>query len=261
MAKFIVHQMRCKTSSNTCTASHTVAKSDEKGTVWMWISSEKMDTVLGPMKAQHWRDSKLLEWRPDSLTQSTEEAFKEYKVPERWEKMSEQDISKLLVEVTGEATEEDLANVASASWQRDGDVEKSDDVGTPVKQEEETALQKLEKKITQLKHNPRTTFDRFTTMTVEAKKIESNGEASGAHKGYACALMDDLKKHIPKLGRATKLLEKMLTSPPDEDQLPKLVGTLDELTTSHLSILTWAQRFSLADDVKPPKGSKRKRKE
>eukprot|EP00959_Pyramimonas_sp_CCMP1952_P349956 7332305-Pyramimonas_sp.AAC.1 len=73
--------------------------------------------------------------------------------------------------------------------------------------------------------------------------------------------MDDIKKHIPKLGRVTKLLEKRLTTLPDDDQLPKLVQTLDELTASHVSILTWAQRFSLADDVKPSKASKRRRKE
>eukprot|EP00959_Pyramimonas_sp_CCMP1952_P012674 268080-Pyramimonas_sp.AAC.1 len=176
MAKFLVHQMRVKTASNTSTSSRTVGRNDEKGIVWTWISPEKMDTVLGPMKAQHWRDSKLLAWRPDSLTQSEDEAFREYKVPEHWEKMSEQDISKLLIESKGEATEEDLANVDSASWKNEGGGQANDD--TFVKQEEETALQKLEKKITQLKQNPRSVFDKFTTMTVEAKKIETNGEAS-----------------------------------------------------------------------------------
>eukprot|EP00959_Pyramimonas_sp_CCMP1952_P099516 2080424-Pyramimonas_sp.AAC.1 len=69
---FLVHQMRTKQGTSTATSSHTVSSSQKKGITWIWISMEKMDSHLGPSKAEHWRESGKLTSRPDSLTGSEE---------------------------------------------------------------------------------------------------------------------------------------------------------------------------------------------
>ena len=258
LERFLVHQMRTKAGTSTATSSHSVSSSQKKGIQWTWISMEKMDTHHGPMKAQHWRDSKKLTRRPDCLTGSEKEEHKEWKVPEHWESMTEDDLTKLLVENSGEATQEDVDNLNSASFKNEG---ATGGAAVPeVKEENESELVKLQRKLEDLKKNPRTQFDKFTTMSIEAKTILTNAERSPTStKMHAAALITDLTKHIPKVARISKLLEKMLTEAVDDEGLPKLLNQIDEAKEMHTTVLTWAGRFSLLDNVQAGKKS-RKRK-
>eukprot|EP00959_Pyramimonas_sp_CCMP1952_P451857 9460525-Pyramimonas_sp.AAC.1 len=70
--------------------------------------------------------------------------------------------------------------------------------------------------------------------------------------------MSDIEKHIPKVTRVAKLLEKTLTDDADESALPKLIGMMVEIKRSHDNVLEWAQRFGLHDAASKRQSRKRK---
>ena len=114
LAKYLVHQFRMKNATKTETNKMTTSSNQEKMMELHWWSAEKMDQEMGPKKAKHWRDSKRLRWRPDSVTGSTLDDFKEWGVPQDWERLAEADFNAMELIVDAEANEESFATYASA---------------------------------------------------------------------------------------------------------------------------------------------------
>ncbi|CAK0847847.1 unnamed protein product, partial [Prorocentrum cordatum] len=141
---------------------------------------EKMDSHLGPLKAQHWRGSKKLKSRADSLTGSEQEEYGEWRVPEHWGSMTEDDPAKLSVENAGEATQGDVDNLDSE------------------KGENKSELVKIQRELEDPKTDPRAQFDKCATVSIEGNTILANAEKNATAKTRAAALVADLAKHIPR---------------------------------------------------------------
>ena len=154
---------------------------------------------------------------------------------------SDGETSALNVKATTDASEGDLEFLGPAPSQT-----AIGNTSSNVKEEEETELTKLDKRITALTEDPRKAFDEFTSIQVEATQILQNSQASSSANSYHAPLIKDVLDHIPKVERVCGLLHKLLTASPQPDEMPKLISAIDQVKIKHTEILSWAQRFGLA---------------
>ena len=240
--------MRAKGVTRTIETCREVEHKDKKGTRWQWMSAETMDSKLGHVKAEHWRKSKVLQDRPDSLTGSNDELLKEYRVPKDWEELTDEDLKRICLKGEGEATEEDLEAMHKFSH-------KAPQTLVPkIKEEPMTEIEKLEKKMKDFKENTRKVFDEFTDMHVNTLRIQAGAKTADATKShYASVLLKDVESHLAKLNKTTKILQAALTETPKEKEIPKLLQAVEGIRADHEKIETWALRFGLADAAKSKK--------
>ena len=219
------------------------------------MSAEKMDLTIGQNKAEHWRASGLLRHRPDKITGSDEPEFREWEVPENWDEWENTDADKIKIEGQCDASAEDLTALPAASSDKHG---KSSEVDKTIKEDPEKEKPE-KKKIDDIRSNPRSYYDTFTSMKVESQTILNLADKNQSVKTYAAALMADVEKQLPKITRILKILDKMLVATPAvATEMPKLVSAIDQLQEKHAEILLWASRFGLEPNGSPA-GKRRKR--
>ena len=252
LEKFLTYQMRAKGVTRTVDTSCEVQHKDKKGTLWQWMSAETMDSKLGVVKATHWRESKLLKERADSLTGSSDEALKEYKVPKDWEELTSEDLKSLVLKAEAEATEEDLEGTNQFSHKAPQGEQLN-----PIKAEPLTEIEKFEKKVKDFLENMRNTFDEFTDMVVKTQQIQADAKKGDDTKcNYASLLLKDVDSHLPKLKKTTKILQAAIFETPKEKEIPQLLQAVEGIRAEHEKLKSWALRFGLADAAK----SKKRRK-
>jgi hypothetical protein len=91
-------------------------------------------------------------------------------------------------------------------------------------------------------------------MFIAAKKVQDRGATDKSSQRYVAELMDDLRTHVPKVQRVTKLFQKMLVEPPVDGELPQLMKVMAECKAKHTTIMMWASRFGLKE---PPQKKRR----
>jgi len=110
---FIVWQSRQKDAKKRIMTTQQQTDRKSKFIEHHWWAREKMDLEIGPIKAESWRASKILTWRPDVVTGSTEDEMVEYAVPVHWERCTEEELKQLMMQTTAEVTEEDANQFAN----------------------------------------------------------------------------------------------------------------------------------------------------
>ena len=247
LVRFLTYQMRAKNVKRTMGTSLEVTHTDKKGTLWLWMSAETMDSKLGVMKATHWRESKLLKERADSLTGSSDEALKEYKVPKDWEELTSEDLKSLCLKAEAEATEEDLEGTNQFSHKAPQGEQLN-----PIKAEPLTEIEKFEKKVKDFLENMRNTFDEFTDMVVKTQQIQADAKKGDDTKcNYASLLLKDVDSHLAKLNKTTKILQAAVIEAPKGQEIPKLLDAVEGMRAEHEKIESWALKFGLANAPKP----------
>lgn len=126
--KFLVWQSRQQNRETTTTVVKQMDTENSNHEDWEWMSKEKMDSTLGPKKAESWRVSNKLSTRPDPVTGSTDEDFIEYAIHKSWGRKSDSDKQSLQLASEGAADENDLDSLTSASI---GPAPDADDTNKP----------------------------------------------------------------------------------------------------------------------------------
>lgn len=227
---FLVHQMRDKSTAKTLSNEHAFETDLQKRHNDKWMSQEQMDTTYGAMKAAGWRTCGLMKTRPDPITGSTEPHMLEYACPEDMESFLSSDKTKLTLGTVGEGEEQDLAMFSASG---------SDEV-IAVKKEEETPEVKLQKRVSELKADPKPTLRRFQDYELDSKTLH---EKASGHK-YCDGFISDNTKFLTKVTKAIKILNTLcLKGATNDAELGKLICTLDAIDVEQGEIAAWAERF------------------
>ncbi|CAK0793851.1 unnamed protein product, partial [Prorocentrum cordatum] len=251
LEKFLVHQLRCKDAEKKSPSEKTKKTSNITYNDVQWMSQDKMDAELGEAKAKHWRECGKLRSRPDRLTGSTDPLLVEWPVPTEWQRMSDEDIHAFMLQVSGDADEEDLATFNSA-------MAASSDV--KIKEEPETETTKMDKRVEELRAGVQDKLRVYHDMHADAKVIKTKIGASSDNGKYSETFVKDLDKHIAKLARATKILDRMCTEEVNDTELPKLINTLDAIDKEDVSIKEWAVRFNAYTPKPTGEGGNKRRR-
>ena len=205
-----------------------------------------MYTGLGPEKAKHWRESKQLASRADSLTGSKEEKHIEYAVPVEWESISESDLTRLRLAMQVDATEEEIAAIEEivVNLVASG-IGGTSDILVKVKTEpsEETDQQL---KVLAFKNELEATFKQFQSLELDAKQIKNKAE-QGSHK-YLAGIIDDAEALAKKLNKFYTMLEKMIMEPNsvNEGTVPEVISKRNQMSTEVSQLKDWAQKLGLS---------------
>lgn len=275
LESYLVHQLRLKLGVKTVESSREAVEDKSDHLDMVWMSVEKMNTELGTAKAEHWRESGLLNDRNDVVTGSDKPEFKEYHVPVDWSRMTSSDLRKLKIRtVNDEADEKDLELVTEAALSIQGvavsapQASSSDGpqantvTGFEVKLEpvdlEEEAKKAMEVKVKNLQSNSMNLFQTQQSRSLECKLLLQTANTNG--NPYTQAFTQDLSQHIVKLDKVVRILERLVTEKVMDagtnGGLPALVKTLESLEIAHTSLFSWASRFGFHMEKKPKKRKK-----
>lgn len=155
---------------------------------------------------------------------------------------------------TSDAADDDHQLLQSMSGQNSGS-ESSAPVAV-IKKDDDSELQKLDFRITQIITDSRKCYDEVTTMTVDEQN-RAAAKDNAAVKQYGESMISDIEKQLPKLNRTSKLLCTMLTEELDRAELPTLLKVDDEVSEKYANILLWVDRFGIGATATQPK-TKRK---
>jgi len=157
-------------------------------------------------------------------------------VPVHWVARGASDSTNLKVGAKNEATDEDLSLLQSAA--SDGSQKDAIVIKEEVKTPEEIAIEKAKA----FKATAGASLRRFQEFVIESKTLA--GLAEG--EKYAEGLAQDNGKHLVKLTKCVKILEAMVTGKATkDDELPKLIETVESLSQEHAEIQSWAGKFGL----------------
>ena len=108
LATFHMHQTEAQGSYKCSKSSRAIGKSNKKIDRLHWWNREKMDKEIGPICAQHMRDSNLLPVRPHKLTKSVHLDHVEYGCAEDYEELEEHELRELKILADAELSVEDI---------------------------------------------------------------------------------------------------------------------------------------------------------
>ena len=238
---FIVHQMRTKNAAKHVVNEEVVENVAQKHQDVYWWNAWKMDQEMGPVKAKGWRECGLLKPRPDSLTKSTHEDCIEFPVPVQWQRMTETDIKRMMARTEDDATNDDLADLRSAS---SGVAATTGATG--VKIEPKTPLQLLQERCQTLKDNIQATLRKYQDIKIDFSVLEKNAETQKNKSKFVSMLIEDLKKATANVSKIIKICEKILQGDEVEDkELPKLLDSMEAMDKKVTELHDWATRFGL----------------
>ena len=259
LAAYLAYQMKERSAVKEISRTDSYENKKSKFEDVHWWSADKMDTELGSAKAQHWRDAKVLKSRPDSLTGSKDPQFIEYAVPQNWERLSESDLKAMKLNVSMDAGEAEAEHLAELSAEvREAPASSSSGAAGPVKTEL-TETQKLEKRAVHLQQEPTPVLRKFQDLLLESRVILTKVESgTQKEKQMASVLATDLGKQIARLGKVTKILERLCVEKGEVAEVMKLLSQIDECEKIHLELHDWALKFGFNDAVKPSKRARKK---
>ena len=216
----MVHQalMKNKTRTTSNSASKSVLQAGHVDHHW-W-SLETMDKELGPLKAESWRNSKLLKSRPCGLTGSTEDHLLEYKIPVAWDRMSLNDLKTFSVEVTGEADSQDIglqndiegassSSLSYAGAANTGQAKATAEAAIVVKTEPMTVE---ETDLNYFMANKKELVREFQDHETDMKELL--GKLAGVK--YAEGLVKDMEEGLKRIAKTIHVLQKAVESPPTD---------------------------------------------
>ena len=162
-------------------------------------------------------------------------------MPIHWDRMSDDDVRKMMITTTGDATEHDIALLNDMSG--DSAAAGSADVG--VKQEPETDIAKLQRRSLALTDDAQTHLRKHQDMETELRVIQANSKQAGTK--YVGELVEDIKKKQTRVGKLIKIIEKIVTDADKANkvELPNVVQTMDQVDKFQNEIHEWAARFGL----------------
>ena len=140
-------------------------------------------------------------------TGSTEDIHSEWEVPRHLTRNREQDFKGLKIDGTNETVDEDYQLLGSASTFADG---AAANIKTEPEAESETS--KMASRLDAFIASKDAVLRKFQDFKVEAKAALSKAQRSkDKNTKYAAAVIADLEKHVPKLEKCSKLLERVCT--------------------------------------------------
>ena len=262
MLNFIGHQNRCQEAQKKIVTSKEIITEKTKFSDVVRMSAEVMDRELGKSKAELWRT--VLKPLPDLLTGRTEAEYLEYPVPKNWERMSESEMKKFLLETQGEATAED-AELAmerkGPAMELSGSVASSSGVNpNEVKVEpadpEEQKKKDLALKVAKLQSELPQLVREFQDKTLELKLIQT--KAKNKNDPYHAEFRTDLETCLKKMKSTKGILERLHTEEADAKEMPKLVKQLDDIRQKYDQIEEFSKKNGYKEEAKPPMKRARK---
>ena len=233
---FLVHQMRQKEARKEVVNNRSVSSEKESHTEYHEWSEEKMNSEMGAAKAEGLRKSGKLNFQPCSITKSTEKHMIEWIVPKNWKSQIERDNMSLQFQSTAEAADSDLALLG----------ETAKEPLPEVKKEPLTETQKLAIRITEFNNTKQQVLRKFQDMEVSAKSVATRVTQKSTQKSenkYTESFKTDLAAHVSKLTKTIKILVRACSEDMNESELPKLLDTLNAITTTDADLNDWANRF------------------
>ena len=105
---FMVWQLRQKHARRTTTSVKETTTTDAKGKTIDWVSCEQMDRVVGEIRGKSLRESNHLKHMPCPITGKDCEFMRLWKLPQDWEKMSQEDLDKYALVAETDADEHSM---------------------------------------------------------------------------------------------------------------------------------------------------------
>ena len=234
-----------------------------------------MDAELGHHKAAHWRNSALLPSRGDRVTGSKDRYHLEYGCPEDWESYSEEELRELKVTVEAELEQEDnealeaqmklgsisarnkLLSIQAAD--RSTGAEASTTAEAPAT---ETESQIMARKMETLKATRQATLLRYQEKIVQLKVVQSRAlNLRGADLEFAGPYIKALEGKLKKGNNIGKALERLVVDTPKDDDLPKLITSMEDFDALYDQAMEYAVRFGCSEPtLAGPTSKKRKTK-
>jgi hypothetical protein len=262
MELFLVHQMRQKAGA-TLTSTFSTEANQHRFTDLHWWSEETMDKNLGQEFAKHWRESKLVPSKPNSLTGSTDPKHLEWGVPQNWERLQESDLRRLMIEHQSEdADESDMKLVLDASvFNRPADesaggaTSSGADASTGP-----TQMAKLAASIKALRDEPEKHARKYNDMSLALKRVLGQAEAKAAKEKYMLPFVEDIKACTKRTEKLEKTFTKMLTEEVEDKEFPKLIEIVKAVDEQYKELQEWCPKFgvSLTGTAKTPKRKRAK---
>ena len=238
LEKFLVLQMRYSKAERTCKATREISSSHRKLKDLHWWSMEQMDINMGAQKGKHWRDSKLLPDRADSLTGSLDPNFIEYGVPHDWQQLSHDDFSRLTFEATtsGHTVEEfnkavemykdpEAVGVQEGVQKNEVQAKGTQDDGGGLKIDEMKSAVKKFLELERRKFQLAKYQEYEIAIMMWLAKYAASQKKSSTSK-YASDLAEDLQKHKKEVGRISAHMMKLACADAEdlyENKIPQLL--------------------------------------
>ena len=104
--------------------------------------------------------------------------------------------------------------------------------------------EKLQQRMNAFKENIQSLLRRHQEMLTSARVLQSTIEKGDTKKTkYVGNLVDDVKKHVTSLTKMVKIMERAVTEPVENSELPTLFEKIDKLAKSDQEIHEWAKVF------------------
>ena len=271
---FHIHVSRCKAGQKRFSSEHSIKCQKKLHQTLHWWSEEQMDQKLGPKKALHWRESKVLPTRPDRVTKSSDRWLVEYGCPEDWEQYTEEQLRELKTKVESELEQEDI-DVLNAQMKLGTSLTMSlgegpkDSTGAEPSTGSSppivTDAQIMATKMESLKANRKATLLRYQEKIVQLKMFKSRGDnLKGLDAKLAVPFIEALGEKIKRGNILVKTLERLLVENPKDESLPKLIDSMEFFDESYAQAEEYADRFNCGDPTKastPPNKKRKTKKE
>ena len=259
LRNFVIHQFRAKDTDKTTTTDHQYTKATAKVKQYHWWSEEVMNRKIGAEKAQDWRDSGKIAWRPDRVTQKTDKHAIEWATPIEFESITEDELERIRMRALEEIEDDSTAalDLETLKGYIHGPQAPSSSGGTATElavPEEPSELDKLTARIVEFKKNIKVTFEKFQRLEMETKLIKKYAEnPSQAKCPYHVTLASDCGKQIKNVEKLVKLLEQMVVEEFADEQLPRILQKIDAAEMLSETILFWAARCGYESSQPAPK--------
>ena len=164
----------------------------------------------------------------------------QYRVPTEWEKLADDDVTAMRMEVQGEAT---AADVQAFPDMLDGGGEKKPADNPQIKKRKadiSTFLESSKEKVFQA-----------SSFELEAKEwlTKRQGLPDDAKK-YSAPLAEDVDKHLRLMVKLSNVFKRSISEKPSEQQIPQLMRNYSQICASHASLREMAVKFDLATTAK-----------
>ena len=266
----LVHQARWKNQKAQQATGKEFNHKYQKKRKLNWWSEEKMVIELGPHKTAHWIESLKLPDRGDRLTGCRDRYKIEFGCPEDIEEITDEELRTLKIETENEVDEEDMKRFGHIFAVRNhasgltstsaGEVDLAEAAASvEVKKEKLNPSEELALKCESLMMNVKETIQRFQTMELNMRVVESAAKAEAAKRKNNSE--DDLEEqfrekvtmHLKHLSITIRILTRLLDEEADTALVPNIIGKMEKADTKEIELRRWSIKFGYVKDVSTKK--------
>ena len=250
---FMVYQAREKKARVEQTTSRKVGQENRSHVEKGWFSYEYVKGKVGEKKLDAWIAAKQIPSRPDKRTGSDDKEMCDYYYEAAWDSETGLDSTTTAYDVQGQALDTSAATTMMNSMVGDDTTAPAVASGpgvVPIKIEE---VNSMDARVKQLTADASPTLNKFQCYTTEVKKMKAGAETQKYQESFAA----DLGKFVGQLGKATQMLEVMVTGGKyDASKVKDLLVSLDKLAKEYDSYREHAVRFGLVTSTRPRRSRK-----